>query len=124
MLALGAIFSSVFEHVDEQGSLSPGEEINMHDALVVTFALLSLASPNRTTAEIPLLPKQRLHSYSESNGEPVYYLDWIGSKGYGNNKNHMLAALVEPITKALNFFIKHPNRQGYCVVSMKTRIRV
>ncbi|MDA0423791.1 MULTISPECIES: hypothetical protein [Stutzerimonas stutzeri group] len=106
VLALGAIFSSVFEHVDEQGSLSPGEEINMHDALVVTFALLSLASPNRTTAEIPLLPKQRLHSYSESNGEPVYYLDWIGSKGYGNNKNHMLAALVEPITKALNFFYK------------------
>ncbi|WP_390482940.1 hypothetical protein [Pseudomonas guariconensis] len=106
VVALGSIFSNVFEHVDDQGSLSPGEEINMLDALVVTFVLLSLASPNRTSAEIPLLPKQRLHSYSESNGDPVYYLDWIGSKGYGANKNHMLAALAEPITKALNFFYR------------------
>lgn len=106
VLAVGAIFSSVFEHVDEHGSLVPGEEINIHDALVVTFVLLSLASPNRTSAEIPLLPKQRLSSYSESNGSPVYHLDWIGSKGYGNNKNHMLAALAEPITKALNFFYR------------------
>lgn len=104
VLALGAIFSSVFEQVDENGMLRTGEEIKMHDALVATFALLSLASPNRVSAEIPLLPKQRLHSYSESNGEPIYYLDWIGSKGYGNYKNHILAALAEPITKAMNFF--------------------
>ncbi len=104
VLAIADIFSSVFEYVDEHGSLSPGEEIIIHDALVVTFATLSLASPNRTSAEIPVLPKQRLHSYSESNGEPVYYLDWIGSKGYGNNKNHVLAVLAEPLKKAMNFF--------------------
>ncbi|MHC5348043.1 hypothetical protein [Metapseudomonas furukawaii] len=106
VVALGAIFSSVFEYVDIHGVLSPGEEINMRDALVVAFVLLSLASPNRTSAEIPLLPKQRLHSFSEGNGDPVYYLDWTGSKGYGSNKNHMLAALAEPITKAMNFFYK------------------
>ncbi|WP_312938378.1 hypothetical protein [Stutzerimonas nitrititolerans] len=104
VLAIGAIFSSVFEHVDEHGALGIGEEINMLDALVVTFVLLSLASPNRTSAEVPLLPKQRLRSYSENNGDPVYYLDWIGSKGYRSNRNHMLAALSEPITKAMNFF--------------------
>ncbi|WP_454843155.1 MULTISPECIES: hypothetical protein [Pseudomonas] len=106
VLALADIYSSVFEYVDEHGSLSPGKEIKIHDALVVTSALLSLASPNRISAEIPVLPKQRLHCYSESNGEPVYYLDWIGSKGYGNHKNHVLAVLAEPIKKALNFFYK------------------
>ncbi|WP_269972685.1 hypothetical protein [Pseudomonas aeruginosa] len=106
VLALADIFSSVFEYVDEHGSLSPGKEIKIHDALVVTSALLSLASPNRISAEIPVLPKQKLHCYSESNGEPVYYLDWIGSKGYGNHKNHVLAVLAEPIKKALNFFYK------------------
>lgn len=104
VLALGVIFSSVFEHVDEAGKLVSGEEINIHDALVVTFALLSLASPNRMSAEISVLLKQRLHSYSESNGELVYYLDWIGSKGYENNKNHLLGALAEPINKAISFF--------------------
>ncbi|WLI04539.1 hypothetical protein PSH66_18190 [Pseudomonas sp. FP597] len=106
VLALGAIFSSVFEHVDENGTPHFGEEIKMLDALIVTFTLLSLASPNRTSAEIPLLPKQKLHSHSEGNGAPVYYLDWIGSKGYHNNKNHVLSALAEPITKATNFFFR------------------
>lgn len=106
LLALGIIFTDIFEHVDVNGTLSYGERINFHDALVVTFALLSLASPNRSAAEIPVLPKQRLHSHSEGDGEPVYYLDWIGSKGYKNNKNHLLAALAEPITKAINFFYK------------------
>ncbi|ELY8026736.1 hypothetical protein SOH16_001508, partial [Pseudomonas aeruginosa] len=106
VLALADIFSTVFEYVDEHGSLRPGKEIKIHDALVVTFGTLSLASPNRTSAEIPVLPKQRLHCYSESNGEPVYYLDWIGSKGYGNNKNHILAVLADPIKKAMNFFYK------------------
>ncbi|MBN0301151.1 hypothetical protein JTM78_32400, partial [Pseudomonas aeruginosa] len=86
--------------------LSPGKEIKIHDALVVTSALLSLASPNRISAEILVLPKQILHCYSESNGEPVYYLDWSGSKGYGNHKKHVLAVLAEPIKKALNFFYK------------------
>ncbi|MEH6671709.1 hypothetical protein [Halopseudomonas sp.] len=104
VIALGSIFSSVFEHVDANGYVSHGEEVKMHDALVLTFALLSLASPNRMSAEIPVLPKQRLGSYSESEGEPVYYLDWIGSKGYGHNRNHLLAALAEPLTKAVNFF--------------------
>lgn len=106
VLALGNIFSCVFEHVDECGSLLPGENIIMHDALVVTFTTLSLASPNRTSAEIPLLPKQKLNCHSEGDGVPVYYLDWIGSKGYRNNKNHVLSALAEPITKASNFFFK------------------
>lgn len=106
VLAIADIFSTVFEYVDEHGSLRPGKEIKIHDALVVTFAVLSLASPNRTSAEIPVLPKQRLNCYSESNGEPVYYLDWIGSKGYGNNKNHVLAVLADPIKKAMNFFYK------------------
>ena len=106
ILALGTIFSSVFEHVDESGTLLPGKRIIMHDALIVTFITLSLASPNRTSAEVPLLPKQKLNSYSVGDGAPVYYLDWIGSKGYGNKKNHVLSALAEPITKATNFFFK------------------
>ncbi|MCH2341315.1 hypothetical protein ACGFZ7_02100 [Pseudomonas sp. NPDC047963] len=104
ILSLANIFSTVFEHVDEKGFLASGAEINMRDALVVTFAALSLASPNRAAAEIPVLPKQRLHLYSEGAGEPVYYLDWIGSKGYRNYKNHILAALARPIQKAIDFF--------------------
>ncbi|QJC81303.1 hypothetical protein [Pseudomonas umsongensis] len=104
VLALGNIFSTVFEHVDDKGAVVPGKEVKIHDAMILTFTLLSLASPNRTSAEIPVLPKQMLQSHSEREGELVYYLDWIGSKGYKNNQNHVLSALAEPINKAVNFF--------------------
>lgn len=104
LLAIGSTFVKIFENVAADGMVSPGHTVKMHDALVVTYVLLSLASPNRAAAEISVLPKQRLQSYSEGSADSVYYLDWIGSKGYKNNKNHMLRALTEPIIKAINFF--------------------
>lgn len=106
VLALGAIFSTTFRGIGEDNLSGVRTEIDIHDALVVTFALLSLASPNRMAAEIPLLSKQRLGSYTERSGEEVYYLDWIGSKGHGNNRNHMLSALAEPLKRSLNFFFE------------------
>lgn len=104
VVALGNVFSTVFEHVDERGAVLPGKDVKIRDAMVLTFTLLSLASPNRTSAEIPVLPKQVLQSHSEGDGEPVYYLNWIGSKGYKNNRNHVLSALAESIKKAVSFF--------------------
>ncbi|EOD1639239.1 hypothetical protein ACJE3J_005679 [Pseudomonas aeruginosa] len=104
LLALSSIFSKIFESVSDEGVPKRIENIKMHDALVVTFALLSLASPNRMAAEIPLLTKQRLNSYSEVGGESVYYLNWVGSKGYPDNKTHLLAVLARHANKAINFF--------------------
>ncbi|WP_235668946.1 hypothetical protein [Pseudomonas amygdali] len=104
VLALGEVFSQVFRHVHVDGTVKAGEAVNFNDAFVSTFALLSLASPNRSSAEIPLVPKQKLTSYSEKNGAPVYYLNWIGSKGYKDYKNHILGALAEPIKKSVSFF--------------------
>ncbi|WP_448647347.1 hypothetical protein [Pseudomonas mohnii] len=47
VVALGNIFSTVFEHVDEKGTVLPGKDVIIHDAMVLTFTLLSLASPTR-----------------------------------------------------------------------------
>jgi hypothetical protein len=104
VIAIADIFTRVFEHVDSNGKVKAGETVNIRDAVVVTPAALSLASFNRMAAEIPVLPKQRLKSYSESNAALVYYLDWKGSKGYKDNKNHILEVLAGKIGKALNFF--------------------
>jgi len=106
VLALGNIFTRVFESVDLNGDICLDGNINFKDAFVVTFALLALASPNRASAEIPLIPQQHLNQYSERDGEPVYYLTWIGSKGFKDYKNHILSALVDPVTRAINFFAK------------------
>lgn len=104
ILALGDIFRRIFKPVTPDGSLSSGAVIRMRDAMTITFGCLSLASPNRTSAEVTVISKQRLHAYSEPGGDPVYYLDWKGSKGHKDYKNHLLAVLSEPLEKAINFF--------------------
>lgn len=102
LIALGSIFAAVFKNVSSDG-LSD-KEVNIKDAWVATYALLGLASPSRLSAEVPVLPKQRLKSYSEGEGEPVYFLDWQGSKGFKDSKMHVLGALSGELEKAINFF--------------------
>ena len=104
LIALGSIFTKVFKHVNEDGSEHKGEQVNITDAWIVTFALAGLASPSRLAAEVPVLPKQRLKTYAEGDGESVHYLDWIGSKGFQDNKTHVLGALAAEFEKAINFF--------------------
>lgn len=104
VIAIADIFTRVFEHVDSSGSVRTGKNVNIKDAVISTSAALSLAAFNRMAAELPVLPKQRLQSYSENNEALVYYLDWKGSKGYKDNKNHILEAIAGKIGKALNFF--------------------
>lgn len=104
VIAIADIFTRVFEHVDSNGSVRSGEKVNIKDAVIATSAALSLAAFNRMAAELPVLPKQRLKTYSENNEALVYYLDWKGSKGYKDNKNHILEVIAGKIGKALNFF--------------------
>ncbi|HDZ45955.1 hypothetical protein LCGC14_0168200 [marine sediment metagenome] len=105
--ALGQIFINTFRDVDDEGKVIPDGSIDISDALTCTFAALSLASPNRTGAEIPVIHKQKLKSYSETYEKPVYYLEWKGSKGYKNYKNHILEALSSNVSQAINFFYSY-----------------
>ena len=102
--ALGQVFVNTFQDVDSEGRVVPGGSIDISNAIICTFAALSLASPNRMSAEIPVLKKQKLKNFSEGSGKPVFYLDWAGSKGFSNNRNHILAALSDNVSKGVNFF--------------------
>ncbi|CDG53768.1 MULTISPECIES: hypothetical protein [Halomonadaceae] len=104
IVALGQIFVNTFRDVDSEGRVMNGGSVDISDAVTCTFAVLSLSAPNRMSAEISVLNKQKLKSYSESAGKPVFYLDWQGSKGYKNNKNHILEALSDNVSRAINFF--------------------
>jgi hypothetical protein len=107
IIALGTIFNEVFQNVNQNGTVKNGKIINIDNAIVSFCVCLSLAAPNRMLAEITVLPKQKLKSYSEGNNEKIYYLDWIGSKGYKVNRNHILFSLAEQVDKAVNFFFIH-----------------
>lgn len=107
ILALGQVFVNTFRDVDLEGKVIPGGSIDISDAVTCAFATLSLASPNRMGAEIPVIKKQKLKKISEAYKNPVYYLDWKGSKGYSNNKNHVLEALSSNVSQAINFFFSY-----------------
>lgn len=104
ILALGSIHTTIFQPVRPNGSVVGKTEVKLKNAVVTTYGLLGLASPNRLSAEVPILPKQRLKTYCEGDGKPVHYLDWIGSKSFKNNKNHVLAAVADKVDQAINFF--------------------
>ncbi|MDN7631398.1 hypothetical protein [Burkholderia cenocepacia] len=104
VLLLGALHREIFQSVNQSGMVASGATISMMEAIATTFGLLGLASPNRLAAEVPVLAKQRLKKYSEGGREPVHYLDWPGSKGYSDNRNHILAVVADEVERAVNFF--------------------
>lgn len=100
--AVGNIYGKTITRLT-QGNAEPG---SFRDALATFIALLCCASPNRAAAEVLLLANQELQSYSEDDRAEVFYLDWPGSKGYQDNRNHILSALGGHVEKGLNYFSK------------------
>lgn len=104
VLLLGALHKEIFQPVRQSGIVPSGAKVRMMEAVATTFGLLGLASPNRLSAEVSVLAKQRLKQHSEGGREPVHYLDWPGSKGYQDNHNHILAVVANDVDRAVNFF--------------------
>lgn len=104
VLLLGALHKEIFRAVSQNGIVPTGTKVPLMEAVATTFGLLGLASPNRLAAEVSILAKQRLKRYSEGGREPVHYLDWRGSKGYSDNRNHILAVVADEVERAVNFF--------------------
>ncbi len=108
-LALKALASISHDLILEGGQLIEGlyyPDQRYH--FVCCMATLAMASPNRVAAEQQTLNKQTLKSRTATvkrenqwTEQPVYYLDWNGSKGYKDNDNHILAAMKEPVSRAL-----------------------
>lgn len=98
--AIGAIYTKTINSLIS-GRREPGY---LRDAVASFVALLCLASPNRAAAEVFLLAHQEVKSYSELDKPNVYYLDWPGSKGFGDNRNHILRALAPQVKKGMEYF--------------------
>jgi len=100
--AIGAVYAKTIKSLINERPV-PGY---FRDAFASFMALLCLASPNRAAAEVPLLPNQKLMSYSEGDRTKVFYLDWPGSKGFKDNHNHILRDLAPSVEKGLDYFSK------------------
>ncbi|WP_444994491.1 hypothetical protein [Aliikangiella sp. IMCC44359] len=106
LMALGAIFNEVIPK-DINSIEIDYYSVKKH-AFTVTMSALAMASPNRVAAEQTLLTKQTLKNWkrdtSKGDTATVYYLDWPGSKGYQDNRNHILSILNEYVSRAIKYF--------------------
>jgi hypothetical protein len=108
LLALAAIFNDLLPKTKE--ALTQNYQPSCRSQFVVCMTTLALASPNRVAAEQQTLGKQCLKSQSiKVKGDKgfedrtIHYLDWTGSKGYSDNRNHILASMAEPVSRAIDW---------------------
>ncbi|GAM75652.1 putative integrase [Vibrio ishigakensis] len=103
IIALGDIYTKVYESVDDDGNLCPGGLIDVGDAFVIAMCCLALGSPNRAKAEQTVLEKQKLKKLTK-DGKTVHSLVWKGSKGFEDNRKHVLSSMASAIDKCVRFF--------------------
>lgn len=79
---------------------------NQRDAFVCSMFALSLSSPNRVEAEQTVLNLQSLKIMCEvidGKEEKVHYLEWSGSKGFDDNKKHIVKDMAPVVSHVLNY---------------------
>jgi hypothetical protein len=79
---------------------------NQRDAFVCAMFALSMSSPNRVEAEQTVLNLQPLKTMTEivdGKKKTVHYCDWSGSKGFDDNKNHIVAEMVPVVSLILEY---------------------
>lgn len=88
---------------------------DQRSAFTCTMFALSMSSPNRAVAEQTVLNMQTLKTQKtdiDGKNKTVHYLDWPGSKGFDDNKNHIVYQTAPVIRLDLDYLsiITEPNR--------------
>ncbi|MGB0833261.1 MAG: hypothetical protein ACPGR2_01945 [Psychrobium sp.] len=118
ILALASIFHT---NVPKVGGVINYKE-NVRECFVSCMTTLALSSPNRLVAEQIVLSKQELKSkkvkvqkkegeeiIKDADGNPIFeekiihWLDWQGSKGYKDNRNHILASMAPSVERVMHY---------------------
>lgn len=100
LIALGSI---VYQVIPPDETLWPTCTLaSQRNAFVCAMATLAMASPNRVRAEQTVLSNQKIQSETIAD-KTVFWLNWQGSKGYKDNQNHLLASMVEPLSRCLTY---------------------
>ena len=104
IMALGAIQHSVIPWDKSKWDIHPLAP--QRDAFVCAMNTLALSSPNRIAAEQTVLINQKLQAKTQTvNGtkRTVHYMNWSGSKGFDDNKNHILGSVAPTVDHVLDY---------------------
>lgn len=105
IMAMGAIHHEVIPW-DKLKWKQPHPLNNQRNAFTCAMFTLSISSPNRAAAEQTVLNLQQLKTQTDSidgQKKTVHYLDWSGSKGFDDNKNHILSQTAPVIRLILEY---------------------
>lgn len=113
ILALGAIQYQVIPQNKSKWNTHPLD--CQRDAFICSMTALALSSPNRVAAEQTVVTQQKLKMVTQEikgKKKTVHYLDWSGSKGFDDNKNHILSSMASTVEHVLDYLDKvtEPNR--------------
>ncbi|HFK4418696.1 TPA: hypothetical protein ACGTRQ_003817 [Vibrio parahaemolyticus] len=108
IMALGAITYDTITGVSPaKWRISPLD--NQRDAYICAMGALAMAAPNRVAAEQTVLKAQSLQrerQYKREDERSVYWLDWIGSKGYADHQKHILESMADCVDICLTYVNK------------------
>lgn len=118
ILATASVFHTIVPQENETIDIFD----NVRDRFVSCMTAFAMASPNRMVAEQLMIIKQDIKRRQvelpkkvnntlilDEDGNQVlekniiHWLDWQGSKGYKDNRNHILACMAPNVERALNY---------------------
>lgn len=97
--AVGVLFNELFS---EKGLRDYGFKSYSREYIAVAFCTLALSTPSRGDAEIWALPCQRVKTHvNGETGEETHSLFWKGSKGFPDNRTHILSGIQHNVDEVL-----------------------
>jgi hypothetical protein len=99
----GSIYNEVMpklgDNVDLNGSI--------RDRFTSSMLAIAFASPNRMQAESFLIPNEKLNKKTiivKGKTKEIHWINWQGSKGYKDNRNHILNQMAPFVERAIEWF--------------------
>lgn len=101
--ACGAIFNDVMPAIGDDTDLT----MNVRDRFTAGLLSIAFASPNRMQAEAFLIVDEKLKKKTVTIGgkvQDIHWINWQGSKGYKDNRNHILSQMAPYVERSISWF--------------------
>ncbi|WP_411992644.1 hypothetical protein [Agarivorans sp. DSG3-1] len=101
--ACGSIFNVVMPAIGDDTDLTT----KVRDRFTAGLLSIAFASPNRMQAEAFLIVIEKLKKKTVNigdNAKNIYWINWQGSKGYKDNRNHILSQMAPYVDRSMRWF--------------------
>ena len=101
--ACGSIFNDVIPAIGDDSDPTGC----VRDRFTAGLLSIAFASPNRMQAEAFLIVNEKLKKKTvtiEGKVQDIHWINWQGSKGYKDNRNHILSQMASFVDRSMRWF--------------------